>query len=154
MKIIKSELTAKILITAMIVILVGGLIVWMTGVFNDKKADINSGTGKIESETNQISEFDILAWDGETIGGKALKKLMYELYDTIRKNSLLLEVHVKPLKGSKIVIILPCMRPVHTTISYDFVEEELDEIVPTGFYKGEVEYNYTNILFLTFTQQK
>ena len=153
MKVVKAELTAKILITAMIVILVGVLIVWMTGVFSDKKADINSGTGKIDSETNDIAEFDILVWDGKTIGGKALKKLMYELYDNAIKKTLLLEVHVKPLKGPDNIIIIPRHLPV-TNIRYNFYEEHLDDIVPTGFYKGEVEYRYTNILFLTFTQQK
>ena len=154
MKVVKAELTAKILITAMIVILVGVLIVWMTGVFSNKKADINSGTGKIDSETNEISEFDILVWDGKTIGGKALKKLMYELYDTIRENSLLLEVHVISLEGNTTSFIDSHRIPMITTISYTFYENRLDKIVPTGLYKGEVKYIYSNTIALSFTQQK
>ena len=154
MKVVKAELTAKILITAMIVILVGVLIVWMTGVFSDKKADINSGTGKIESETNDIADFDISAWDGETIGGKALIELIYELWDTMC-NNFLLGVFVAPLDGVDRLILQPYVKPGMSQIHYTFDEEYLDIIVPTGIYKGKVEkYKASRTTVLTFTQQK
>ena len=155
MKVVKAELTAKILITAMIVILVGVLIVWMTGVFSDKKADINSGTGKIESKTNEISEFDILAWDGETIGGKALVDLSYELASTIKKNSLPIEINVISLNGDRRMIVSPFLIPMRKQFWFMFHEINLDYIIPTGIYKGNVDIAKDNrSTILTFTQQK
>ena len=155
MKVVKAELTAKILITAMIVILVGVLIVWMTGVFNDKKIDINSGTGKIENETNEISEFDISTWDGETIGGKALIELIYELRYSIMKNSLLVEINVDSLDCESRLILSPYVRPLRNRLGYTFVEPYLDNIIPTGIYKGKVDKDKDDITtVLTFTQQK
>ena len=131
----------------------------MTGVFSEKKADINSGTGKIDSETNDIAEFDIWVWDGKTIGGKALKKLMYELYDTIRENSFLLEAHVRSLDRDLYLIFASFSRlpkPATITILYHFYEDGIDQIVPTGIYKGKVEEYQSPRAYtaLIFTQQK
>lgn len=72
MKTKKSEMVAKIFITAVVVVLVGLLIAWMTGVFKDKKQDLNSGTEKIDQAINSMADFDLLVYDGDTISGKTL----------------------------------------------------------------------------------
>ena len=157
MKVVKAELTAKILITAMIVILVGVFIIWMTGTFNDKKEGISFAAGKIKSETNSLSDFDILVYEGDTIGGKALIELMYELYERINDRSLQLIVCLDTLGEDKKEIIYPYNPKPMASLSpvAKFYYSYLDNINPTGIFKGEIGRTRNDeIVSLTFTQQK
>lgn len=76
MKTKKSDLIVKILITAVVVVLAGILIAWMAGLFKDKKQDLNSGTEKIDNTINSMADFDLLVYDGDTVTGKTLTKLI------------------------------------------------------------------------------
>lgn len=76
-----SDITVKIFLVVVAVILVGLIIAWSTGVFRDKRNDLNEGTRKINNVINSMAEFDMLVYDGGTITGSMLMELIKDAAD-------------------------------------------------------------------------
>ncbi len=76
-----SDITVKIFMVVVAVILVGLIIAWSTGVFRDKRNDLNEGTRKINNVINSMAEFDMLVYDGGTITGSILMELIKDAAD-------------------------------------------------------------------------
>ena len=64
------------------VILVGLIIAWSTGVFKDKRKDLNEGTERINA-ISSMAEFDLLAYDGGSIMGSLLVDLINDKEKTL-----------------------------------------------------------------------
>lgn len=73
-----SSLVIGIIGIAVIVILLGILIAWGLGLFKDKKQEANAATAKIDSATQSMADFDLLAYDDYTIKGGSLIDLITE----------------------------------------------------------------------------
>ena len=76
MKTKNSDIAVKIFMVVVAVILVGLIIAWSTGVFKDKRKDLNEGTERINNAISSMAEFDLLAYDGGSIMGSLLVDLI------------------------------------------------------------------------------
>ena len=76
MKTKNSDIAVKIFLVVVAVILVGLIIAWSTGVFKDKKNDLNEGTERINNAISSMAEFDLLVYDGGNITGSLLLDLI------------------------------------------------------------------------------
>lgn len=156
MKTKKSDLVAKILIAAIIVILAGLMIAWMAGLFKDKKQDLNSGTEKINTTINSMADFDLLVYDGDTINGDSLAELITDY----KEKSVPVSIEVKTLDG--------------TTVNYNYAVTDTGlgnlgatvtvtppagkaangYITPSGKFTGSVRKNSNDEIYCLAFQQK
>ena len=79
MKTKNSDIAVKIFLVVVAVILVGLLIAWSTGVFKDKRNDLNEGPERINSVLGSMAEFDLLVYDSASISGDTLVKLIADV---------------------------------------------------------------------------
>lgn len=144
-----SDIVVKIFLVVVAVILVGLIIAWNTGVFKDKKKDLNEGTERINSAISSMAEFDLLVYDGGTVTGSLLMDLIEESNDDggrlegVEITYLTLET----MKGSNpVAVSYPSPAPEKTDEKY---------INPNGVFKGEVVRDDNEVITeLKFTQQK
>lgn len=158
MKTKKSDLVVNILITVLVVVLAGLLIAWTTGMFKDKKKAINDGTEKIDGVISSVAEFDLLAYDDNTIRGDVLVDLIKEF----KNRDAQLAIWVLTLDNM----------PTGTNYNYNFDpgtnmlgiaaedtpptdKSAAGYITPTASFVGKVLKNVNNeIVCIKFTQQK
>jgi FlaG/FlaF family flagellin (archaellin) len=156
MKTNNSDLVAKILITAVIVVLTGLLIAWMAGLFKDKKQDLNSGTGKIDDAINSIADFDLLVYDGNTISGETLTELIKEF----EKKDIAVSIWVNTLDANNAYYNY-AFTPASSTLGASdkktppTAKTSPGYVTPSANFLGEVIKNSNDeIVCLKFTQQK
>lgn len=75
----KAEFINKVLFVVIAVILSGLLIVYMIGLYKDKKQELNTSTSKIKDSTSSVSNFDFEAYNGNTISGETLVALIKDV---------------------------------------------------------------------------
>lgn len=142
MKTKNSDIAVKIFLVVVAVILVGLIISWSTGVFKDKRNDLNDGTERINNAISSMMEFDLLAYDGGSITGDLLVELLKdkELNYTI---SVATKMSVTPI---------PYVNGPSPTLVTDKVLPGY--INPNGTFKGAVARNDNGIITaITFTQE-
>lgn len=143
MKTKNSDIAVKIFLVVVAVILVGLIISWSTGVFKDKRNDLNDGTERINNAISSMMEFDLLAYDGGSITGALLVELISD----------------KDLDYSIIVVTKD---PATTKITYSKgptpslipTKTDKDYINPNGTFKVAVTRNDNGIITsITCTQE-
>lgn len=166
MKLHRAELVAKILMTAVIVVLVGLLIAWTVGVFKDKKQDLNSGSEKIDGSINAMAEFDLLVYDDKSIDGDSLVKLITDVVSKNPELSVEVQTLVNAKKTTPVIIyynrflgagnVIDTSGKVGTTTALDQSSKSSDNyITPTANFEGKILKNPNNeITGILFTQQK
>lgn len=148
MKSKNSDMVVKIFLVVVAVILVGLVIAWTTGVFKEKKSDLDQGTERINSAISSMAEFDLLVYDGGTITGS----LLLELIDEEKEGSERLEGVTITYK----TLAEPSATPApYPTTAPAPGKSDGRYINPNGVFKGEVVRNANNVIAeLIFTQQK
>jgi hypothetical protein len=151
-----SDLIAKILITAVVVVLTGLLIAWMAGLFKDKKQDLNSGTEKIDEAINSMADFDLLVYDGNTISGDTLAKLISDL----KTKDIALSIWVNTLDTANAYYnyaFTPASNTLGASVAITPPSGKASSgyITPSANFLGTVIKNTNDeIVCLKFTQQK
>lgn len=147
MKTKNSDIAVKIFLVVVAVILVGVIIAWSTGVFKDKRNDLNEGTERINNAISTMAEFDLLTYDNGSITGS----LLVDLIERVRKEGLEISVLVKTNVNSVTgVTYTSADTPVLQTSKI-----HADYINPNGVFEGSVDRNDNGIIsLLTFTQVK
>ncbi len=151
-----ADLIAKILVTAVVVVLTGLLIAWMAGLFKDKKQDLNSGTEKIDEAINSMADFDLLVYDGNTISGDTLA----ELISDYKRKDLALSIWVNTLDSANTYYNY-AFTPATSTLGASVAitpptgKANTGYITPSGNFLGTVIKNANDeIVCLKFTQKK
>lgn len=143
MKTKNSDIVVKIFLVVVAVILVGLIIAWTTGVFKDKRNDLNEGTERINSAISKMAEFDLLNYDGGSITGSLLLELINE-------------------KDLSYTVMVTTKDPAQTSISYTkgptptLISDKAapNYINPNGIFKGAITRNANGIITcITFTQE-
>jgi hypothetical protein len=91
-----SGLVVGIVITLFVIILSGTIIVWGSGYFSQNKKTMDKSTAKIDTTIGSMTEFDLSVYDGKSIQGDALTKL---ITDFTNKDTMI-SVGVKTLESS------------------------------------------------------
>jgi len=155
MKSKNADFVYKVLFIVVGVILSGLMIAWLVGTYKDKKQEADSGTQKINSITSSMADFDLTVYDGASIKGESLRKLIYELDE----------------KGVQIAIGVKTLASKSTVYyNYQYSSNNLGGIVtitptpdrssdnyitPTGNFIGNVIRNENDeIVCIEFTQQR
>ena len=150
MKSKNSDMVVKIFLVVVAVILVGLVIAWTTGVFKEKKSDLDQGTERINSAISSMAEFDLLVYDGGTITGSLLLDLIEDKdadSEKLEGVEILYTTLADDLKAS------PATPATYPTSAPKKENERY--INPNGLFKGEVKRNDNNVIEkLIFTQQK
>ena len=162
MKTKKSDLVVNILVTVLVVVLAGLLIAWMTGMFKDKKKSINDGTQKIDGVLSSVAEFDLLAYDDNTVRGDVLTDLIKEY----KEKDVQLAIWVLTLddmdNNPPGICYNHDFNPDDNTINVEpntktppSTKSASGYITPSASFVGEVLKNKNNeIVCIKFTQQK
>lgn len=148
MKTKNSDIAVKIFLVVVAVILVGVIIAWSTGVFKDKRNDLNEGTDRINKAISTMAEFDLLTYDDGSITGSTL----VDLVERVRKEGLEISVIVKTNANSEKDGVT-----YTSTETPDFQTSKIDDnyINPNGIFEGSVERNANGVIkSLTFIQVK
>lgn len=141
MKTKNSDIAVKIFLVVVAVILVGLIIAWSTGVFKDKRKDLNEGTERINNAINSIAEFDLLVYDGGTVTGNILLDLIKEKADG-------------EAKFDGVAISYRTLEKATVDKTPTSLEESSD-VNPNGIFKGKIVRDPNNVITsLIFTQQK
>lgn len=133
-----------VFITVFVIIVVGVIILWMTGVIGNYKTFANKGDEKIKGAVSEMSE-DLKEYEDRTILGSDLKQLIVDLSD---KNASF-TIEVKTLAN-------PTGKGYTTTStpSFETDKSEEDYINPNAWFKGVIDKNANNeIIGMIFTQQ-
>jgi lipopolysaccharide export LptBFGC system permease protein LptF len=163
MKTKNSNMVVAIFATVLVVILAGVLVAWMTGVFRDKKNDIDSGTGKITNALGSMSSFDFDYYDDATISGETLLELIEEV--TARDEELSIAVQTLANQGSTSAIryynraLLPSTNEFDTgsqpSVLNQSSKSNSDYITPSAKFIGQVLRNQNEeVTGILFTQRK
>jgi len=144
MKTKNSDIAVKIFLVVVGVILVGLLVAWSTGVFKDKRNDLNDGTERINKALSSMAEFDLLAYDGAAITGSLLLELIENKPEDVEILYVTLKESTRPT---------PLPYPISPSPTPKRDEERY--INPYGIFKGEVKRNENNVIEeIIFIQQK
>lgn len=144
MKTKNSDIAVKIFLVVVAVILVGLLIAWSTGVFKDKKKDLNDGTARINKTISTMAEFDLLTYDGASITGSLLLDLIQEAGDG-KLGGVVIKVETIAAKGTPAAYPSAAPEPTKSNPNY---------INPNGVFKGAVKRNDNGVIeSIMFTQQ-
>jgi FlaG/FlaF family flagellin (archaellin) len=150
-----SGLVVGIVITLFVIILSGTVIVWGSGYFNQNKKTMDKSTAKIDQTIGSMTDFDLAVYDGKSIQGEALTKLIKDIDD--KKIQISIGVHTIKSKGY-----------VYYVNKYDGKELKLGEaaasisttktddeyINPNGTFLGKVIRNENkDIICIEFEQQ-
>lgn len=144
MKTKNSDIAVKIFLVVVAVILVGLIISWSTGVFKDKRNDLNDGTERINNAISSMVEFDLLAYDGGSITGD----LLLDLIENVKDGKMDVTINYRTLEMGPTATPLPypTAAPIKTDENY---------INPNGNFIGEVTRNPNGVITgLIFTQQR
>lgn len=148
MKTKNSDISVKIFLVVVAVILVGLIISWSTGVFKDKKNDLNDGTARINNALGSVAEFDLLFYDGGSINGEAL----IDLIKTVAAKEPGLTITVKTLAAIKSTSVTPISYKGGSP-AFPTNKDDGNYINPIGKFKGEVTRDANDIITgITFTQ--
>lgn len=154
MKTKNTDLVIQIFLVVVAVILVGLLIAWSTGVFKDKRQDLNQSTNKIDDIVGSVADFDLLVYDGYTIKGSSL----VELIDEMKRKDLVISIGVQTLAKQTTYYNYGYDGTVlkdKVTISPTKDKSKKDYITPSGSFKGKLIKNVNNeIICVEFTQQQ
>lgn len=151
-----NDIAVKIFLVVVGVILVGLLIAWSTGVFKDKRNDLNRGTEKINNAISSMAEFDSLVYKGETIKGDTIVDLINE----INKKQLDLAVTVITIKNQNSTSNKKGSTYGKQTDSnwkeYDITTRSNENYInPNGNFKGEIVIEENGYISgYIFTQMK
>ncbi|CUH93236.1 hypothetical protein [Herbinix luporum] len=154
-----SEIAVKIFLLVVSVILVGLIIAWSTGVFKDKRNDLNQGTEKINDVLGTMADFDLLIYDGNIISGERVADLIEE----VKEKKIDMAIGVKTIAASEIKFYNYSL--VSGSEGDKLGSEQKDTpptkkteanyINPKGKFKGEVRKDENdNIIGLVFEQEK
>ncbi len=144
MKTKNSDIAVKIFLVVVAVILVGLLIAWSTGVFKDKKKDLNDGTARINKTISTMAEFDLLTYDGASITGSLLLDLIQEAGDG-KLGGVVIKVETIAAKGTPAAY--PSATPEPTKSNPNYINSN-------GVFKGAVKRNDNGVIeSIMFTQQ-
>lgn len=144
-----SDISVKIFLVVVAVILVGIIVSWSMGVIRDKKKELNDGTARINDALSSMADFDLLIYDGASISGKTL----VELIKTVEEKGLDLTISVITLGIQK-----PSATPTPAIYNSDNPYNVLDKtdekyINLNGMFKGEINRSDNDVIIgLTFTQ--
>lgn len=154
MKTKKMDLIPMVILTVIVVVLCGLFVAWLTGTFKDKKADMDSGTEKIDSAIGGIADFDLLVYDGDMIRGKSLTKLIAE-YDS-KDVQVSLWVHTLDNTDAYYNYAYTANNlGAAVTVTPPTGKASSGYITPSGSFLGEVLKNTNGeIVCIKFTQQK
>ncbi|NLK03279.1 MAG: hypothetical protein GX319_02585 [Clostridiales bacterium] len=162
MKTKNSDIAVKIFLVVVAVILVGLLIAWSTGVFKDKRNDLNEGTERINNVLGSMAEFDLLVYDSASISGDTLVKLIAD----VKNRELELSIGVNTLANPSVSSTRYYNRSMKNETSGNVLGSEVtlnpttdktddDYINPTGKFKGEIKRDVNdNIIGLVFVQHR
>jgi hypothetical protein len=158
-----ADLIAKILITAVVVVLTGLLIAWMAGLFKDKKQDLNSGSNKIDDTISSVADFDLLVFDGKSVSGETLVKLIQEVVKKNPELSIAVQTLVNSKKATPVIFYYNKALGAGNSINSSGTVTALDQsskssdnyLTPKANFMGEVLKNSNNeITGVLFKQQK
>jgi hypothetical protein len=156
MKTKKSDFVVGVIITAIGVVLVGLFVMWLTGFFKGKKADMDESAGKIDNQISSVSDFDLTVYDGAPIQGDVLKELM----DDLKEKGVQLSVGVVTLDGTTTYYnyaFTPATEALGAvvTVTPPAGKATNGYITPSGNFVGDIIRNANDeIVCITFTQQK
>lgn len=162
MKTKNSDIAVKIFLVVVAVILVGLLIAWSTGVFKDKRNDLNEGTERINNVLSSMAEFDLIVYDGASISGDTL----VELINDVKEKELEIGIGVSTLANSSKSNIKYYNHSIANESEGDILGSEItlaptsdktdnSYINPIGKFKGELKRDINeNIIGLVFVQQR
>jgi len=158
-----SGLIVGVVITVFVIIVVGVVIIWSSGYFNQNKKTLDRSTSKIDKAIGSMAEFDLDIYDGMSMRGDALVTLIEELRD----NQVVVSVGIKTLGsgasgspkyynygfgGSGATADItpsPTLSPLPPSEKND-----IDYVNPNGTFLGKVVQNRNDeIVLLEFTQQ-
>ena len=83
-----SGLVVGIVITLFIVIILGVVILWGSGYFNQNKKSLDQSTGKIDKTLGTMSEFDLEVYDDNSLSGAAVVELIEDLEENATEVSI------------------------------------------------------------------
>ncbi len=158
-----ADLIAKILVTAVVVVLTGLLIAWMAGLFKDKKQDLNSGSNKIDETISSVADFDLLVYGGKSMSGESLVNLIQEVVKKNPELSIAVSTLVNAKKATPIIIYYNKALGAGNSINTGGTVTTLDQssksndnyITPKANFVGEVLKNSNDeITGVIFRQQK
>ncbi len=153
-----SGLIVGIVITVFVIIIVGVVILWSSGYFNQNKKTLDRSTSKIDKAIGSMAEFDLDIYDDKSMSGEALIDLIKELRD----NQIVVSVGVKTLSigasgtpkyynygFSTDITPSPAL-----TADPPKEKNNQDYVNPNGTFVGKVVRNKNDeIVLLEFTQQ-
>lgn len=149
MKTKNSDIAVKIFMVVVAVILVGLIIAWSTGVFKDKRKDLNEGTERINNAISSMVEFDLLAYDGGSIMGSLLVDLINDKERDFNINVLTKENAKKTTPTPTPVVYQKGPSPTP-----EIDKANTNYINPNGVFLGKVNRNDNGIVeSITFIQQ-
>ncbi len=159
-----TNLVVGIVLTLVTIIMVGIVILWVTGYFGQNKRTLDRSTAKIDGAINAMSEFDLQIYQDKIIRGDVLVDLIQEL----RKDKVMVSIGVTTLGGEKEGVqynyrtsaidktdgtaeITPS--PAASAVIPE-VKGSLEYINPNGSFKGKVVRDKNDeIVLIGFTQQ-
>lgn len=146
MKTKNNDIAVKIFLVVVAVILVGLIIAWSTGVFKDKRNDLNEGTERINKAISSMAEFDLLYYDGGNVTGSLLSDI---INDSEMKD---IEIRVQTLAMTTLTPpAIPSVYPTGTPPA----KTDAKYINPNGIFIGEITRDDNNVITgLIFTQQR
>jgi hypothetical protein len=159
----RSDFVNKILFIVIAAILSGLLIAFMIGLYKDKKQELNTSTSKIKNATGSVSNFDYEPYDGNTISGETLVKLIKEVTNENEEFSVAVQTFANANKSTPVTIYynraLSATNNNITTgtvTSLDQSSKSSDNyITPTANFLGQVLKNPNDeVIGILFIQKK
>lgn len=150
-----STLVVGIVLTLFTIIIVGVVILWGSGYFGQNKKTLDKSTAKIDKAIGSMSEFDLNVYDGRSIRGDALNKLVGDMTE----DKVVVSIGVKTLGATAASYYnygyeANNITPAKVTITPTPVKSADNYINPNGTFVGEVIKNVNDdIVCILFTQQ-
>ena len=150
-----SGLVVGIVITLFVIILSGTIIVWGSGYFNQNKKTMDKSTAKIDQTIGSMTDFDLAVYDGKSIQGDALTKLIKDIgdkkiqisigVDTIKSQGCV--YYVNKYDGKELML-------GEAASSISTTKTDAEYINPNGTFLGKVIRNDNkDIVCIEFEQQ-
>lgn len=150
-----SGLVVGVVITVFVIILVGIVIVWGSGYFDQNKKTLDKTTSKIDKTIGSMTDFDLTVYDGKSIRGDALKDLITDL----KQDKVAVSIGVDTLASTAAANYNYAYTSSDLGLEVSIAPPEgkaaVDYINPNAVFIGKVTKNLNDeIVYILFTQQK
>lgn len=159
----KANMVTVLLLTLIGIIITGLFVAWMVGFMKDKKQSMNTSSDKADSVIGSMADFDFDAYDGNTIGGQTLIKLINDTTEKSPELSIAVQTLVNAKKATPVTIYYNKALTTANAINSSGTVTTLNQstkssdnyITPTANFCGEVLKNSNNeVTGILFIQQK